>query len=197
MNRKLIIAIISAVVLLLIGLLVIWLIVSRTPADDTTTDTTNTNQVTADTNTTTTTTTTDSTTTDTTPVTTVVVQQDDQQAITSSSRSFTERFGSHSSDTNFENIERSRYLMTDAMSQQADQLIAKGQDTSTFLSIESTVTGVTLTDYSDGATGATVEVSVRQKKTVGQQAATYSNEIARLTLKKVGASWKVDSFRWL
>ncbi|MBI4407393.1 MAG: hypothetical protein HY565_02730 [Candidatus Kerfeldbacteria bacterium] len=197
MNRKLIIAIIGAAVLLLVGLVIIWFIVSRVPADDTNTASTNTNQVRTNTDTTTTTTTTDSTTTDTTQDTTVVVQQDDQQAITSSSRSFTERFGSYSSDTNFENIERSRYLMTDTMSQQADKLISQGQDNSTFFSIESDVTGVTFTDYTDGATGATVEVAVRQKKTVGQQAAVYSNQIARLTLKKVGGSWKVDSFRWL
>lgn len=198
MNRKLIIGIISAAVILLLVIIVLFIVLSRQPADQVITDTTNTNQVT--TNTTTTTTdasTTNNTNQDAAVDTVVVVQLDDRQAITSSSRSFTERFGSYSSDTNFENIELSRYLMTDAMSAQADKLIAQGQDTSTFFSVESEVTGVTLTDYADAATGATVEVAVRQKKTVSQQQPVYSNLTARLTLKKVGASWKVDSFRWL
>lgn len=198
MNRKLIIGIISAAVVLLLVIIGLFVILSRQPADQVITDTTNTNQVTTNTTTTTTTTTTDSSTTNNTnQATAVVVQLDDRQAITSSSRSFTERFGSYSSDTNFENIELSRYLMTDAMSAQADKLITQGQDTSTFFSVESEVTGVTLTDYAEAATGATVEVAVRQKKTVSQQEPVYSNLTARLTLKKIDHSWKIDSFRWL
>ncbi len=125
------------------------------------------------------------------------VEQNDRQAITAAARSFTERYGSYSSDTNFENVERSRYLMTETMSKQADKLINPSQSAAEFTSVTSAVTGVTLTDFAEGATGATVTVAVRQKTIVGQQDPTYRNVTARLTLKKVSNTWKIDSFRWL
>jgi hypothetical protein len=126
------------------------------------------------------------------------VDRNERQAITSAATSFTERFGSYSTDTNFENIERSRYLMTDNMERQADAIVRQGQADDTFSSVQSTVAGVVITDYSDGATGATVEVSVRQGKRTGTAAATsYSNAKANLTLKKVDDQWLVDSFHWL
>ncbi|HBY74216.1 MAG TPA: hypothetical protein DEG44_06045 [Candidatus Kerfeldbacteria bacterium] len=195
MNKKIIIGIVIAAGVLLLAVLILLIIALRQPqpaTDTQTNETTTTTDVTTTTNSTTTSTT-DTTTTETTQP----VEQDDRQAITAAARSFTERFGSYSTDTNFENIELSRYLMTESMSKQSDKIIDAGQTTAKFTSVTSAVTGVTLTDFADGATGATVEVAVRQKTTVGQADATYSNVTARLTLKKVSNTWKIDSFRWL
>lgn len=198
MNRRLIIiSIVTLVLLLAIGLAV-WLL-QQEPTTDTVD--TNTNDTTTNTNTTVTTTNTDTSTDTTTDATTVAVDRDDRQAITSVSSSFTKRFGSYSTDTNFENIERSRYLMTTTMSDQADRIIQAGQNNDTagdtFSSVDSVVTGVTITDFADGATGATVEVSVRQTQRIGQGTTNYANAKARATLKKEGDRWLVDSFRWL
>lgn len=193
MNRKIIISIIIAAGVLLIATLILLIIALRKPQPSVPTNT-NPTIITTDTVVDTTTT----VTTDTTiPETTEPVEQDDRQAITAAARSFTERYGSYSTDTNFENIERSRYLMTEAMSKQADKVIQPGQSDNAFSSVTSAVTSVTFTDFSDGSTGATVEVAVRQKTVIGQTDPTYRNVRARLTLKKIDTSWKIDSFRWL
>lgn len=195
MNRKVLIAIVVAAGILLLATLILLVLALRQPKPTTNVATDTVTTTTTDTVSDTTTTTTS---TDTAPVeTTQPVEQNDRQAITAAARSFTERFGSYSTDTNFENIERSRYLMTQAMEKQADQIIAQGRAADGFTSVTSEVTSVTLTDFADGATGATVEVAVRQKTTVGQADPTYTNVTARVTLKKVNSGWKIDSFRWL
>lgn len=195
MNRRRLIIIVAVAVLVIIGIIIaIWLY-SRTPE---TSSSANTNTVVPNTTNTNTVTNTNSTVDPVTnPVANTTIDRSERQAITSVSTSFTERFGSYSSDTNFENIERSRYLMTEAMSKQGDKIIQDGQSQDGFSSVDSVVAGVTITDYADGATGATVEVSVRQTQRVGEGSISYNNTQARLTLKKEGTRWLVDSFRWL
>lgn len=195
MNRKIIIGIIVAAGVLLLATIVVLVVVWQKTLQ--TNSLPEADQPLADNSTNSTVTVTTSTTDTTVPETVVPVEQDDRQAITATTRSFTERYGSYSSDTNFENVERSRYLMTEAMSKQADKVIKQGQASAEFTSVTSEVTSVTLTDFADGATGATVEVAVRQKTIVGQQDPTYQNVTARLTLKKVNNGWKIDTFRWL
>lgn len=194
-NRLVIISAGVGLIMLLVLVVVIfsW---RRQPMADVadTKDQQQTNSPTTNTTTTITTNSNQATTNSTTPVT---IDRDDRQAITSTVTSFTGRFGSYSTDTHFENIERSRYLMTAAMSKQADQIIAAGLSENGFSSVETMVTTVTITDFSAGASGATVEVAGRQTKRMGQGSVEYNNVTARITLKKVEATWLVDSFRWL
>jgi ABC-type glycerol-3-phosphate transport system substrate-binding protein len=200
MNKRLIMVIIIAAAVLLLATLVLLLIaLGRTPATNTTTD--NTNTITTNTTvTTTTTTTTSDTTTDSTTNTTTSepVPPDDETALRRVVNNFTERFGSYSTDTNYENITLARSLMTATMSKTADTIIANNaQQSDTFYSVESRVMTTTLTDYAADATGATAEVDVRQTIVSGQTNPTYRNQSARLTLVKAGDTWKVDSFKWL
>ncbi len=195
MSRRNLIIVISALLLVVVLAIVLWFVFGNSNQTDVQTDgNTNTN-ATSNTNTTITDTTSQNTNTETTN--TQTVDRNERQAISSVASSFTERFGSYSTDTHFENIERSRYLMTDAMNRQADTIVRQGESADDFASVLSTVTGVSITDYSDGATGATAEVSVRQTLRDGVGNTTYENKKANLTLKKVGSQWLVDSFRWL
>lgn len=191
-RRWIIVAVIATLLIAAIIGFVLWL--QSRPEPSTTTNT-NTVVTLENTNTTTTTNSSENTNIDTPRPTSV--ERSERQAITGAATSFTERFGSYSSDTNFENIERSRYLMTAAMESTADDIIEDGQSDAQFTSVDSTVAGVAITDYADGSTGATVEVSVRQTQRVGQGTTTYENKTARLTLEKEGDRWLVDSFRWL
>lgn len=189
------ILVIAAGVLLLAVIILLLVARSQTPqAIDTTNETTTAVD-------TTTSTTTETTGTTTTPDTDVVINDaivDDASSITRLARNFTERYTSYSTDTNYANIEESRDMMTAQMSIQADQVIANDQqDNTVFYSVVSQATNVLLTDFVAGATGATIEVSVRQTLTTGQANPTYQNRTARLTMKKEGVTWKVDSFRWL
>lgn len=201
-RKRLIIALTIAVLLIIIIGIGLFLFFRTTPT--TPSQSAETNQVTP-TNTTVVTTTSESNgtvtpnPTNTTPVAAANLQPTkDDLRIISTARSFTERYGSYSTDTHYANIESSRSFMTDAMSAQADKIIAAGQASgTTFLSVATQAVNVTVTDYSAGASGATVQVDTRQTTTQGQAAPTTKNATVRLTLKKIGNTWKVDTFQWL
>lgn len=197
MNRKLLIGLIVGAAALLLGTLVLLLVVSRqSPVVDTVVNTT-TNSSTSTTNTTTTSSNVNPADTTTTTA-TVSPAMDDETALRRVINNFTERFGSYSTDTNYENVALSKSLMTNTMMKSAEKVVANNQPPSEeFYSVESRVMTTTLTDYSNGSTGATAEVDVRQTIIQGQANPTYRNVTARLTLKKVDDTWKVDSFSWL
>ncbi|EKD76539.1 MAG: hypothetical protein ACD_43C00068G0002 [uncultured bacterium] len=198
MNKRILITIVVAAGVLLLGALIILIIVlRRQPVVDSTSTNTNINTTTTQTNTAVTTNTNAVVTNDAT-TNTIVPALDDESALRRVINNFSERFGSYSTDTNYENIELTRSLMTETMSKTADSIINKDEQKQTeFYSIESKVMNTTLTDYTPDATGATAEVSVRQTIIAGQANPSYQNKTARLTLVKVKDTWKVDSFRWL
>ncbi|MFA6475563.1 MAG: hypothetical protein WCV88_05195 [Patescibacteria group bacterium] len=190
MSKRNLIIILAIIIIVIIGVILAIMLWPKTPTQTQTTTNTTTETVTE------TTVTNSSDNTNTTTVPTTIVR-DDRQALASAATSFTERYGSYSTDTGFENIERSRYLMTPDMEKQADQLLKVGRTSDTFNSVTSQVTSIKYTDYSAGATGATLELSVRQTNQVGQGSIDYSNKTARVTLKKTDKEWLIDSFRWL
>lgn len=200
MNKKLLIGLIIGAAALLLGTLILLLVVSRKqPAVDTIVNSTTNTQTNTTTTTTTNTTTSNTTTADTTTTNlTVSSTMDDETALRRVINNFTERFGSYSTDTNYENVALSKSLMTEKMEKAADKIVANNQQLNgEFYSVESRVMTTTLTDYSNGSTGATAEVDVRQTIINGQAEPTYRNITARLTLTKVEDTWKVDSFSWL
>lgn len=193
MNRRIIIIIIAAAGILLLGTLLVLLVAWRQKPPITTVVTntiqTNTATTTANTN--------ETNTVDVTTDTASPAVLNDEAALRRVINNFTERFGSYSTDTNYENIELARSLMTATMAKTADNIISQNsQKADTFYSIETTVMTTTLTDYSADATGATAEVNARQTIIEGQANPSYRNQTARLTLVKVADTWKVDSFRW-
>lgn len=204
MNKKLLIGLVIAAGALLVLSAIIALVVTlrykpATPdADivtDQTTDTT-TNQNSSNGTTTTTTTTTQPNSDNSTTATTSTT---DETRIVSLANSFTERYGSYSSDTDFENVEALRSFMTDTMSQSADVFIKQPYPTAEgeFYGITTQTANVKITDYTEGASGATVEVDTRRTETKGINEAIIFSEKARLQFKKVSDSWKVDRFQWL
>ncbi len=199
MNKRIVIGlVIAAGGLLLIVLILLLIAFLRKPQP---TETEGTNKVDVNVNIETTTTTTNTgeeTTTNVNTNTPPAAATDDRSYLSRLARNFTERYGSYSTDTNYENIERTRSFMTAKMLQQADQIISQNkQEQESFYSVETVVTTVTISDFSDGATGATIIVDTRQATVTGQSDPVYQNRRARLTMIKDGASWKVDSFRWL
>lgn len=201
MKRTLLISLIAVAAAILLGTVVLLLVVSRQqPVVDANVNAITNTQIDTTNTITTTTTTSDTTTIDTTTPTTTTDSptMNDEAALRRVINNFTERFGSYSTDTNYENVALSKSLMTDNMAKAADKIVAKNQQSSgEFYSVESRVMTTTLTDYATGSTGATAEVDVRQTIIAGQANPTYKNITARLTLIKVNDTWKVDSFSWL
>lgn len=122
----------------------------------------------------------------------------DQAKINSLAISFTERYGSFSSDTGTENIEALQSFMTDNMRKQADRVAGNNADNQTneFYGISTQAANVNITDFAEGATGATVEVSTRRTETKGSADPVLFTQTARLQLKKIGNAWRVDKFQW-
>ncbi|MDP3970241.1 MAG: hypothetical protein Q8P90_00935 [bacterium] len=122
----------------------------------------------------------------------------DRSLIISRANSFTERYGSYSSDTDFENVTALRSFMTDDMSKIADNLVEKQTSKlkDEFYGVTTQAISSDIIDYEDGATGATVKVSTRRTETIGTGDPEIKSETARLQLKKIGNSWKVDNFQW-
>ena len=88
--------------------------------------------------------------------------------------------------------------MTEKMSGQADRLANSDDNRSSgeFYGISTVVANVNIVDFSEGATGATIEVSSRRTETKGSGDPVIFSQTARLQLNKDGEAWKVDSFTW-
>lgn len=204
MNKKLRLAIIITAATLLVSTIIIVIIaLSMQPdapatTDGNTTEQTNTNQTT-DSNTTTTTTDSQTNTgTTTTPNDgSNVVISNERTSITRAAISFTERYGSYSSDSNFENIEALDSVMTNDMKGQAANVVKNGIDSQEYYSISTQAVSVKFVDFVDGSTGATVEVFTRRTEQKGLSDPVIFSQTARLQLNKVDNQWKTDDFKWL
>lgn len=182
---------------LLIASIIVSVVLLRQQSSTDTTDTNPTNQVSTTVTTTTTAGETATNATTTNPVADSAVAPDDRSSIISIANSFIERYGSFSSDSNHENLQALRSFMTEALQQTSAKLENKADTNKEFYSITTQAVTATITDYSAGATGATVEVSTRRTETKGLAPSTYFNQTARLQLKKVAEAWKVDMVKWL
>lgn len=204
MNKKLLIGIISAAGILLVSTLIIVVIALRSQPEsqtNNTNDTTNTENTTNTNSETNTTTSTDSQ-TDTgvntnTDDTSNVVLSNQRTSISRAATSFTERYGSYSSDSNFDNIEVLDSVMTENMKKQAENVIKNGLGTKEYYSIATQAASVNFVDYVDGSTGATLEVFTRRTEQKGLNDPVIFSQTARLQLNRVDNQWKIDSFKWL
>lgn len=201
MNKKLLIGIISAAGVLLISTLIIVVIALRSQPEsqtNTTTNTENTTNTNSETNTTTSTDSqTDGATNTNSDDTSNVVLSNQRTSISRAATSFTERYGSYSSDSNFDNIEALDSVMTEDMKKQAQNVIKNGLGTKEYYSIATQAASVNFVDYVDGSTGATLEVFTRRTEQKGLNDPVIFSQTARLQLNRVDNQWKIDSFKWL
>jgi hypothetical protein len=187
MNKKIIIPLISlATILLLVS--IIFLIIVRFQQPTASPTTTPAAQI-VTTNTTTSNSQTTTQSNPTSPIPTTTTQPTAQH--------FTERYGSFSSDSNSQNIKDLQAFMTDSMWRASEAIINQNADTTaeTYYGIATQIGSIDLTDYTSGASGATAVVSTRRSEvtTVGGQPRIFTQS-ARLQLKKVNNTWKVDHF---
>lgn len=203
MNKKLRIAIIIAAIILLVSTIIVVIIAlnmqseTQTTTDGDTTNETSTNQNSNSSTTTTTDSQTNNGTTSTANDGSNVVLSNERTSITRAAISFTERYGSYSSDSNFENIEALDSVMTNDMKSQAANVVKKGINSQEYFSISTQAVSVNFVDFVDGSTGATVEVFTRRTEQKGLNDPIIFSQTARLQLNKVDNQWKTDDFTWL
>lgn len=204
MNKKILIGIVIAAGVLLISTLIIVMIALRSKDSDTTTNTNenvsieNTNNTNSNTTTTTNSDVSNGSTTDpTTDDSSNVVLSNQRTSISRAATSFTERYGSYSSDSNYENIEALTSVMTQNMQKQSEKLVNTGLGTGEQYSISTQAVSVEFIDFVEGSTGATLEVYTRRTEQKGVNDPVVFSQTARLQLNKVDNQWKIDSFKWL
>lgn len=203
MNKKLLIGIIVAAGILLVSTLIVVVIALRSQPEPQThandnTNTENTTNTNSETNTTTSTDSqTDTTTNTNSENTSNVVLSNQRTSISRAATSFTERYGSYSSDSNFNNIEALNSVMTENMKKQAKNVIKNGLGTKEYYSITTQAVSVNFIDFVEGSTGATLEVFTRRTEQKGLNDPTIFSQTARLQLNRVDNQWKIDSFKWL
>lgn len=201
MNKKLLIGIVVAAGILLVSTLIIVVIALRSqPQPQTNTNgNTNTENITNTNSETNTNTSTDSQTDTNTNSedTSNVVLSNQRTSISRAATSFIERYGSYSSDSNFDNITTLDSVMTENMKKQAQNVINNGLGTTEYYSITTQVVSVNFIDFVEGSTGATLEVFTRRTEQKGLNDPTIFSQTARLQLNRVDNQWKIDSFKWL
>lgn len=206
MNKKVII-IIAAVAgaLLLATLIVTLMIVNRDPGATDIDANTNTSVIDSTTTNTDSTTTTITTTNDGSTTTTTTSEPtgkkvilSDREQIINLAKSFTERYGSYSTDNDQVNIEESESFMTEQMNETANRLAARlaSESSTEYYGITTKVATVNIVDFEEGSTSATVVVHTRRTETKGLENPVTFSQSARLQLKKINNAWKVDTFSW-
>ncbi len=118
--------------------------------------------------------------------------------LTTSGKQFAERYGSFSSDGDYQNLTDLFPLMTVGMQRTAEATIAAGQrqpapDEFTGVTTIAASTKVTSLDLATGR--ATVEVRAQRQSTIGTQK-TNSYETLTLSFVRSGTVWKVDAATW-
>lgn len=115
------------------------------------------------------------------------------------SLAFAERYGSSSSQSDFNNLRDLEVFMTAAMQERSEQYIAAEQAKPGTTEYEGTTTkAVTFTFESfDDAAGTAVAVvrTKRQEKKASGETRSYDQSLT-LGLKKVSSEWRVDSAAW-
>lgn len=114
------------------------------------------------------------------------------------SRSFAERFGSFSNQSNFENVEGLKPFMTPAMRTWADNFIrdaaAKMDPSAPYYGITTRTLEVVGKNVQES--NATVVAKTQRREVKGNASPRVFYQDLSLTLKKVEGEWKVEKVEW-
>lgn len=123
-----------------------------------------------------------------------------QSVLIAIAKTFAEKFGSFSSQGNFENLQDAKYFMTPRMIDWTNQYIEKNKkiQNTVFYGVTTKSLKEEIITLSDDEESAQVLVSTQQEE-FGSEVASRGKIIYKrlmLDFKKVNNSWKVDSAQW-
>ncbi len=106
---------------------------------------------------------------------------------------FVERYGTYSTDNNFQNIKDVETLVTQSLWSKISAPMSAKTTTGSFAGVTTKVISMNLTSWSD--TKATVELkTMRTEEKNGTVTTRYQN--ATVEMVKVGTSWLIDKIVW-
>jgi len=129
------------------------------------------------------------------------VSQNGEDAVISTAKNFTSRFGTFSSQSNYENLESLETYMSAEMKTWAEEYITnskKQQANEPYSSITTTATGTSILEYDEANSFAKVQVETMrtEKKQIPPSEKKYQQKINISFIKENGA-WKVGAADWL
>lgn len=115
-------------------------------------------------------------------------------------RSFAERFGSFSNQSNFENIRELTSLMTPLMRLTSDRLVADARAKTTpnapYYGITTRALASRVTAMDDGTGVADIVVSTQRREVKDRATPRVFYQDLALTLKRVEGEWRVERAEW-
>ena len=117
--------------------------------------------------------------------------------VTSVAKMFTERYGSHSNEANFQNLIDVFPLMTDEFVQETKDMIAKATVSETFYGVTTSVLTVDVEKIDEVKGSATIRLNTQREiaKDSPQNISVENQEIV-LELVRLEGVWKVASANW-
>lgn len=124
-----------------------------------------------------------------------------QSALIAVAMTFTERFGSFSTQGNFENLKDSQYYMTEKLKAWSESYMEKNknrEESQEFYGVTTRALKADILTLDDDEKNAQVLVSVQQEENHGSQTGRGAILYKRLLLDciKMDGSWKVDTALW-
>ena len=115
--------------------------------------------------------------------------------------SFSERFGSYSNHSDYQNIKDLRIFMTDSMKNWADSYVAdqirNQTDSTIYYGITTKAVSVEMTSYDEDEGTAQARVETQRRESTGVMAnSSVSYQAISINFKKVDGMWKVDGAYW-
>ena len=112
-------------------------------------------------------------------------------------KSFIERFGSFSTQSNYENLSNLKIFMTTKMQQWADGFIEENQDESLneYYGIVTSVVSIKTLSFDNNQAKFSVATQRRETKTQASEPNIFFQDI-EVFLKAESGSWKVDAAEW-
>jgi len=129
------------------------------------------------------------------------VSQNGEDTVISTAKNFASRFGTFSSQSNYENLESLETYMSAEMKSWAEEYVAnskKQQSNEPYSSITTTATGTSILEYDEANGFAKVQVETMrtEKKQIPPSEKKYQQKINISFIKENGA-WKVGAADWL
>ncbi|OGY91876.1 MAG: hypothetical protein A3B30_01185 [Candidatus Komeilibacteria bacterium RIFCSPLOWO2_01_FULL_52_15] len=117
-----------------------------------------------------------------------------EQVITNLARNFTERYGSFSTDNNYQNLKELSPFITSKLRSQFEKTITGSAGSQVFRGVTTKALNVLITSLTESR--ASVTVTAQRVETVADQQAIVTYAKLALTMVKQGPYWYVDSAEW-
>jgi len=121
-------------------------------------------------------------------------EETEKNGVRQLARIFTERYGSYSTDSNFQNVKDLESLSTNDLWQVLKAKIGTTQNGSEYLGMSTKVVSMKLTKW--GASSAQVDLDTLRKEEKSGGAITSKNQSITVYLVKTSGKWLVDDVKW-